>query len=290
MVHRHGNSPEVHVINISDTHVVLKQGTELASALPAEIVSPMPDEVSDVFQTLTSQQDIEVTPGDMPPHLQTLYQQSIEHLSDDEALLLKALLIEFEDVFAKDEFDLGNFTEVEHNIDTQDSKPIKQRMRKTPVGFAEEEEAHLNKMLKTNVIRPSNSDWASAPVLVRKRDGSVRWCVDWRALNAVTVKDQYPLPLVDECVDMLAGNVWFSKLDANSAYWQVRLKPEDCKKTAFTTKYGLFEFVRMGFGLCNAPATFARGHEPCPERNDVEGSLVIFGRYPCSWKILPGAS
>ena len=187
-----------------------------------------------------------------------MYQQSIEHLDNNEKSQLQNLLIEFQDVFARDEFDLGNFTEVEHAIDTDGARPVKQRMRKTPVGFAEEEEAHLHKMLKTKVIRPSNSDWASAPVLVRKRDGSVRWCVDWRALNAATVKDSYPLPLVDECVDMLAGNKWFSKLDANSAYWQVRLKPEDCKKTAFTTKYGLYEFIRMGFGLCNAPATFAR--------------------------------
>ncbi len=107
-------------------------------------------------------------------------------------------------------------------------------------------------MLKAKVIRPSSSEWASAPVLVRKRDGNVRWCVDYRALNTVTVKDVYPLPLVEDCLDMLAGNVWYSKLDANSAYWQVRIKPEDCMKTAFVTKYGLFEFVRMGFGLCNA--------------------------------------
>lgn len=126
------------------------------------------------------------------------------------------------------------------------------------MGFASEEEAHLQKMLKAGVIQPSNSEWCSAPVLVRKRDGTVRWCVDYRALNAGTVKDVYPLPLVEDCTDMLAGNVWFSKLDANSAYWQIKIKQEDCRKTAFSTKYGLFEFVRMAFGLCNAPATFAR--------------------------------
>ncbi|MCG7866422.1 MAG: RNA-directed DNA polymerase [Candidatus Thiodiazotropha taylori] len=113
-------------------------------------------------------------------------------------------------------------------------------------------------MLQARVIQPSSSEWGSPPVLVRKRDGSVRWCVDYRALNNVTVKDVYPLPLVEDCMDMLSGNVWYSKLDANSAYWQIRIKPEDCKKTAFLTKYGLFEFVRMAFGLCNAPATYAR--------------------------------
>lgn len=143
---------------------------------------------------------------------------------------------------------MGDFTEVRHKIDTDVAKPVKQKIRRTPMGFAEEEKAHLDKMLKADVIQPSCSDWASAPVLIRKRDGSVRWCTDYRALNAFTVKDVYPLPLVDDCIDMLAGNSWFSRLDANSAYWQVQIEPEDRKKTAFITKFGLFEFKRMGLG------------------------------------------
>ena len=82
-------------------------------------------------------------------------------------------------------------------------------MRRTPAGFAGEEKAHLEKMLKAGVIKPSISEWASAPVLVRKRDGTVRWCVDYRALNSVTTKDVFPLPLVEDCIDTLAGNQWF---------------------------------------------------------------------------------
>jgi hypothetical protein len=82
--------------------------------------------------------------------------------------------------------------------------------------------------------------------------------VDYRALNKVTVKDTYPLPLIQECINTLSGKCWFSKLDGNATYWQNKIAPEDQKKTAFITKYGLFEFRRMGFGLCKAPATFAR--------------------------------
>ena len=140
---------------------------------------------------------------------------------------LAELLKEFQDFFAKMEFDLGYFSETEHSIDTGQSRPIKQRMRRTPVCFAGEEEAHLKKMLEAGVIQESTSEWASAPVLIRKRDGSVRWCIDYKALNDVTVKDVFPLPLVDDCLDTLAGSVWFSKLDANSAYWQVKIKDED---------------------------------------------------------------
>ena len=113
-------------------------------------------------------------------------------------------------------------------------------------------------MLKANVISPSSSEWASCPVLVRKKDGKVRWCIDYRKLNALTVKDSFPLPKIEECVDTLAGTSWFSTLDMNSGYWQIEIDEKDRHKTAFITKYGLFEHNRMAFGLTNAPSCFQR--------------------------------
>jgi hypothetical protein len=181
--------------------------------------------------------------------LTILFDKSKGELNEQEQTQLSELLCEFEDVFAKSEFDLGKFNTIQHGIDTGTNRPVKQRIRRTPLGFAGEEEAQLKKMLSAGVIRPSVSERASAPVLIRKRCGSVRWCVDYRALNALTIKDVFPLPLVDECLDTLAGNVWYSKF---------QIKPEDCSKTAFITKYGLFEFARMAFGLCNSPATYTR--------------------------------
>ena len=140
----------------------------------------------------------------------------------------------------------------------QNAALIKQRLRRTPACFVGEEEAHLKKMLDAGVIQETVSDWASSPVLIRKCDGTVRCCIDYRSLDNVTVKDVFPLPLVDDCLNTIAANVWFFKLDANSAYLQIKIKPEDRHKTAFDTRYGLYEHVKMGFGLCNAPATYAR--------------------------------
>ena len=270
-----GEEPVMCLVNPSDRYQLIKKGAEIARAYQVDkFIEPTPGmcggeegyeevevsqvkvQVAEVSTDRDHQSTMETV--NLPDHLQQVYENSKENLSPEECSQLAQLLEQYQDVFARDEFDLGNFSEIEHTIDVQGARPVKQRIRRTPVCFAGEEAAHLEKMLKAGVIQESTSEWAAAPVLIRKRDGTVRWCIDYRALNELTVKDNFPLPLVDDCLDTLSGNMWFSKLDANSAYWQVKIKEEDRKKTAFTTKYGLFEHVRMGFGLCNGPATYAR--------------------------------
>ena len=114
----------------------------------------------------------------------------------------------------------------------------------------------INDMQKQGVIEESSSSWCSPVVLKQKKDGTRRFCVDFRKLNDKSIKDSYPLPRIDQTLDKLAGKSWFSTLDLKSGYWQVKIRPEDREKTAFSIGNGLRQFIDMAFGLYNAPATF----------------------------------
>ena len=181
-----------------------------------------------------------------------------ENLSPLQQQQLNELFNEYQDVFSQGDEDLGNTPLLEHGIETH-GPPLRQPYRRQNPAVRREEMAQVQQMLSSNVIRPSNSPWASPVVMVRKKDGSLRFCVDFRQLNAATVKDAHPLPRIDDLLDALHGAKWFSTLDLKSGYWQVPIAEQDKEKTAFRTSSGqLFEFNQVPFGLCNAPATFSR--------------------------------
>ena len=142
-----------------------------------------------------------------------------ERLSPCQQQQLNELFREFSDVFSRGEDDLGNTPLLEHAIETH-GPPLRQPYRRQNPAVHRKEMAQVQQMLSSNVIRPSNGPWASPLVMVRKKDGSLRFCVDFRQLNAATVKDVHPLPRIDDLLDTLHGAKWFSTLDLKSGYWQ----------------------------------------------------------------------
>ena len=198
---------------------------------------------------------VEDTPWGLPLHLIPLVTNC--HLKSEEGKEeLAKMLQDNTDVFATPGEPLGSTDRVTHRIDTGNSHPVRLPYRRLPFSKKSALEDEVDKMLEEGVVRPSESPWSSPVVMVTKKDGSCRFCIDYRRLNGVTRKNAYPLPRIDESLDSLGGNKWFCTLDLQSGYWQIGMHPEDREKTAFTTHRGLFEFNVMPFGLCNAPATF----------------------------------
>ncbi len=149
-------------------------------------------------------------------------------------------------------------TGVEHTIPIGDAQPIHCAPYRTSIKEREEIRAQLDVMLENAVIQPSASPWAAPVILEDKKDGTKRFCVDFRKLNAVTTRDSYPMPRIDDMLDLLGQSLYFSTMDLTNGYWQVPIAKQDVQKTAFITPFGLFEFLVMPFGLANAPATFQR--------------------------------
>ena len=199
----------------------------------------------------------------------------------------KDVIKKYSFLFAMGTLDLGKTNLVKHKIELTDYTPIKDRYRRIPPHQYEEVLKHLKEMLDVGAIRRSNSPWASPVVLVRKKDGSLRFCIDLRKLNARTIKDAYSLPRIEDALDSLNGACIFTSLDLKSGYWQVELDESSIPLTAFTVgPLGFYECVRMPFGLTNAPATFQRLMESCLGELHLEwciiylDDIIIFSKNP----------
>lgn len=155
--------------------------------------------------------------------------------------------------------EIGFTNAAEHRIELlPDSQPIVEPLRRRAQVEIDETRRQVGDLLKQGIIEESSSPWASAYVLVKKKNGEYRLCIDFRRLNAVTKKLVYPLPNIEECLDTLSGKRYFTQLDFRSGFWQIKMEKQSKELTAFRTEDGLFQFKRMPFGLTNAPATFQR--------------------------------
>ena len=166
-------------------------------------------------------------------------------------------------VFSRHEFDLGCTTHAEHEIRVDDDTPFRERSRRVLPSDLKDLQQHIQQLLDNNIIKESKSPFASPIVLVRKKNGTLRMCVDYRTLNSRTVPDQYAVPLIQEAIDCLSGSNWFSVIDLKSGFYQIPMREADKEKTAFICPLGFYQFERMPQGVKGAPATFQRLMEKC---------------------------
>ena len=178
-------------------------------------------------------------------------------LSNQQKLIVENILRDFRDVFANDETEVRQTNRIHFKIDTGNHLPVALKLRRTPFALRDEVDRQIRVMEERGVIRKSTSPWSSPILLVPKKDGTYRFCADFRALNDVTKTEIFPLPSIRECLDSLGNSSMFSTLDLHSGYWQIPIDPKDVQKTAFTTESGHWEFVVMPFGVKNAPAVFS---------------------------------
>lgn len=194
--------------------------------------------------------------GDQNVPVRTSINLSESPLGQNEREELCSLLDQYSDVFSKGESDLGRTSKARHKIPTGDAAPSCQRNYRQPYHLKRETQRQVDLLLQQGVVEPSSSPWSSPVLMVPKKDGSYRFCVDFRKLNAVTKGTEFPIPRVDECLESLGGSVLFSTLDLAAGYWQVEVDEADREKTAFSTTEGHYQFVTMPMGLKGAPATF----------------------------------
>ncbi|KAH9138039.1 hypothetical protein AeRB84_017518, partial [Aphanomyces euteiches] len=277
----------VEVINPSESPIVLDTAAPIGTwtALPQEFDerSPMGPTVSDAdvpVATSLSSVPCSIASKDEQPKrvltalgalgvvcpVQTTNQPTKElpidwadsSLSVEQRELLRKTLLDFADIFVDTSKAPGRTHLVEFSIDTGDSAPIRSAPYRTSKAEDDIMEAEINQYQDLGLIRPSKSSWASPVLMIRKPDGSIRFCIDYRRLNKVTVKDSYPMPRIDDLLDVLGRAKLFSTMDIASGYWNVPMAKESIEKTAFTCKYGLYEWLVMPFGLCNAVPCFER--------------------------------
>ena len=195
--------------------------------------------------------------------------------SPELALKFERMLMEHHNIFSLEPNEIGCTDVAEHIIELLDTEPFKEHFRRIAPLLVEEVREHLREMLDRGAICLSQSPWCNAVVLVRKKDGGLRFCIDFRRLNSWTKKDAYPLPQMQETMESMVGARFFSTMDLKSGFWQVRMAKDSQQYTAFTVgSMGVYEFLRMLYGLCNTSVTFQRLMQNCLRELNLTYALI----------------
>lgn len=256
--------------------IVLKNESQHDVVIPSKIRVA---EVNSIHSVLPRSQDSVLT----PPVDQTrlLDNSKIEFNLDDSPLTpewkerVTRKFNSMHEVFACHDLDFGHTTKTKHHIRLHDETPFKHKARPIHPKDIQAIRKHLQELLDAGVIRESESPFSSPIVVVRKKNGEVRLCIDYRKLNLQTIKDAYALPNLEETFSALTGSRWFSVLDLKSGYYQIELEEIDKPKTAFVCPMGFWEFNRMPQGVTNAPSTFQRLMEHCMGDINLKEVLVF---------------
>ena len=255
--------------NFSGMTISVDGGSPVGSAMPADSIPFPKSETNSVEQgpeetvhpsVRQTTVVLQLSDSERKHKVREMFSGDLDNpdLSPDQREKLLLLLEEYHDVFSLEDSERGETDVIEVHIDTGDAPPQAQPVRRIPFAVRQEVARQLQQMQEDGIIQPSNSPWASSIVLVKKKDGGLRICVDYRALNSVTKADRFPLPRIADLLDRLGRSRFFTTLDLAAGFWQVKVDEESCEKTAFVTQRGLFEFRVMPFGLTNAPAIFQR--------------------------------
>jgi len=249
---RHTNL-KVNVLNADSREQTIKKGTVFGTVSPVTMMNVAPAEKK-------------IGNGSATPVMQPVKKDVVAELMNklpyelagSQRSSIRELICKHKTIFLKHEYDIGKTPLVEYRIDTGDHRPIRQPLRRHSFQHLEAIDRQVEEMRQHDVIEPAASPWASNVVLVKKKNGSLRFCVDYRQINAITYKDSYPLLHIDNCLNALSGSSWFTTLHLRFGYYNIPIAEQNRDKSAFVTRRECYRYTVMPFGMTCAPSVFQR--------------------------------